>query len=153
MAGNLKLENYSDRELLHIVNDLAVAGEWVETHMIAERIGLQRNGLSDEQYSLHAQRCVSVRFSWISRLSGCVEKDPDRKQGQAPRWRLTQVGKEVVDAKLSKDVVARLADTMSDYAALHAVDALARRQRSTNSGAANLLRREWAYGTHRKRRG
>jgi hypothetical protein len=153
MANNLKLENYSDRELLYILNDLSpTQGEWVETHTIAERIGLQRDGLSDEQYVLHAQRCVSVRFSWIARLSGCVEKDPDRKQGQAPRWRLTLVGKQVVNAKLSTATMERLEEGLSDYATLHALDALSRRYRATDSGVANLMRREWAYGIHRKRR-
>ncbi len=154
MAGNLKLENFSDRELLHILNDLtSERGDWVETHTIAERIGLQRNGLSDEQYALHAQRCVSVRFSWIARLSGCVEKDPARKQGQAPRWRLTMIGLQVVNAKIADGTAKRLAEGISDFDALLALDALSRRYRGTDSGAANLMRREWQYGTHRKRRG
>ncbi len=153
MAGNLKLENYSDRELLYILNDLTpTQGEWVETHTIAERIGLQRNGLSDEQFALHAQRCVSVRFSWISRLSGCVEKDPDRKQGQAPRWRLTQTGLRVVNAKMNESTTKRLAEGISDFDALLALDALSRRYNATNVGAANLMRREWSHGTHWKRR-
>jgi hypothetical protein len=154
MAGNLKLENYSDRELLYLLNDLSpTQGAFVETHTIAERIGLQRDGLSDEQYALHAQRCVSVRFSWISRLSGCVEKDPDRKKGQAPAWRLTPIGHQVVNAKLSEETKKRLAEGMSDYAALHALDALSRRYQRANVGAANLLRREWTHGSHQRRRG
>ncbi len=153
MATNLKLENYSDRELLYLLNDLASEDDnWVETTALADRIGLSRNGLDDEQFRLHAQRCVSVRLGWIARLSGAVEKDTERKAPDPTRWRLTDVGNAVVKATISEDLSKRLLDGVTDFAALHALDMLSRRYRGANIGAANLMRREWIFGTHRKRR-
>lgn len=153
MASNLKLENYSDRELLHVINDLASTEDgWVDVDIIAERLGLSPNGLSEEQFALHCRRCVSVRLAWVAKLSNTVEKDELRRAPEPPRWRLTQEGELLVKSKLSQADVQKLEETISDYSALGAVSALARRYQRTDAGRANLLRREWAYGTHRKRR-
>jgi hypothetical protein len=157
MASNLKLENFSDRELLHILNDLSDGmGDWVDVEVMATRLGLQKNGMSDEQYALHARRCLSTRLGWIARLSGAVEREvaPGIKNREMPpRWRLTEVGTQVVTAKLSLDMSNRLEAALSDYATLIALEKLSRRFITANQGAANLMRREWTYGTHRKRRG
>lgn len=158
MASNLKLENFSDRELLHILNDVAkeypdVEDGWVEVEVMAARLGLSKDGLSEEQFALHARRCLTGRLSWISRLSGTVEKEDVRGKTAPPRYRLTLVGKQVVSARLSADLTKRLQEGVTDYAALHALQALSRRFISADVGAANLMRREWIYGTHRKRRG
>lgn len=160
MANNLKLENFSDRELLHILNDVSkeypvTEDGWVETEVMAARLGLTRNGLSEEQFAIHARRCLSTRLGWVARLSGTVEREDVRKIGRdvPPRWRLTHEGHQVVNAKLSDSVLQRLQDGLTDYASLHALQALSRRFISADAGAANLMRREWLHGTHRKRRG
>ncbi len=86
MAGNLKLENYSDREILHLINDLAGPEGWVDVETLAERVGLSPNGMSEAQLQIHARRCVTGRLSWMRRLSGCVERHEDKERLQ---WRLT----------------------------------------------------------------
>ncbi len=153
MATNLQLQNFSDRELLHVIDDLAGSNEgWVDVDVIASRLGLSSNGLSEEQFALHARRCVSVRLSWISRLSNTVEKDLNRRYPSPPRWRLTEEGSLLVRSKLSASDVEKLEESISDYSALGAVAALSRRYQRTDRGRANLLRREWSYGIHKNRR-
>lgn len=154
MPANLTLSNYSDRELLHVIADLTPAdGDgWVDVDLIATRLGLSQDGLSEEQAALHARRCTSVRLSWVQRLSGTVEKNEARKYDQPPQWRLTDEGNLLVKAKLSPAEIEKLEETISDYSALGAVAALSRRYQRTATGRANLLRREWAYGTHKNRK-
>ncbi len=151
MATNMKLENFSDRELLHILNDLSEGtGDWVDPAVMATRVGLSRNGMSDEQFALHARRCLSGRLGWIARLSGTVEREPVKLM---PRWRLTFFGQQVVKARLSESQTKVLEEGLSDPASLAAIAALSRRYITSNRETGNLLRREWSYGTHRKRRG
>jgi hypothetical protein len=148
MAVNLKLENFSDRELLYIISDLTPASGWVDVDAIAARVGIAVADLSDEQLLLHARRCVSVRLAWIRKLSGCVERNPD----ETLSWGLTYWGQTVVKGKLSNVVSERIAG-LSEADSLKALDLLSRKYLRAEANAANLMRREWAYGTHRNRRG
>lgn len=147
-AASLKLENYSDREILHLVNDLADNDGWVLDEHLAERIGLRVGGMSDAQLLIYTRRCVGIRLAWIKKLTGCVERHPDKKDY---RWRLTEAGKSVVGAKLNASIDNGLSQ-MSDANLLAAVEVMGRRYMRANTGSANLLRREWAYGTHKNRR-
>lgn len=148
MASNLKLESFSDRELLHLISDLAEEDGWVDVETIATRVGLTVDGMSEEQLLIHARRCVSVRLAWIRKLSGCVERHLD---AGLLWWRLTDTGRQVVNAKMTDALASRL-DSMEEFASLAALDALSRRYRRADVKAANLMRREWVYGTHRSRR-
>lgn len=148
MAANLKLESFSDRELIHLLDDLGDHEGWVEVETMAARVGLTVDGMSDAQLAIHARRCVAVRLSWIRRLSGCVERDADKTK---QRWRLTDSGRALVKAKLTKEVYDKLGN-IGEFQALHALDALSRRYRRTDVKAANLMRREWTHGTHRSRK-
>jgi hypothetical protein len=147
-GGNLKLENYSDREMLHLLNDLAGEDGWVDVEILAERVGLVANGMSEAQLAIHSRRCISGRLSWIRKLSGTVERHPDKS---SLFWRLTVSGQEIVQARLSQALVTGL-DQIADANSLLALDALSRRFRRADVKAANLMRREWMYGTHRNRR-
>jgi hypothetical protein len=149
MAGNLKLENYSDREMIHLLNDLAGEDGWVDVEILAARVGLSANGMSEAQLAIHANRCVSVRLAWIKKLSGCVERHPDKSRRS---WRLTESGQELVRARISQAILSGL-DQMGEFPSLLALDAISRRYRRADVKAANLMRREWVYGTHRNRRG
>lgn len=147
-SSNLKLENFSDREMLHLVNDLADNDGWALDEHIAERVGMVVVGMSDEQVLIHARRCVGIRLAWIKKLTGTVERHPDKRDF---RWRLTESGLKVVNAKLGAGVSNGL-DHMSEANVLLALDVVSRRYRRAGDGAANLMRREWAYGTHKNRR-
>lgn len=147
MASNVKLESFSDRELLWLLEDLKDDEGWVTLSDLATRVGLHPNGKSDEQLAIYARRCVAVRLAWIKRLTGCVEKSIDRP---LPSWRLTVTGEEVLKAKVPDSMLKGLGQ-MGDFGALTVLDQLARRYRGTDINTANLMRREWSHGTHRKR--
>lgn len=153
MPTNLKLENYSDRELIHILADLTPlttdSDGWVDIATIAGRVGMSApTGMSDAQLEIHAKRCVTVRFSWIARLSACVERN--KEKGKTGLWRLTEQGRALVTAKIAKDTETKLAN-IDEFQSLLALEALSRRYRRANPQGANLMRREWVYGTHRLR--
>lgn len=149
MATNLKLESFSDRELLHIVDDLGGAKDWVPIDQIAARVGLQRGILSEEQHLIHARRCVSVRLSWIKRLSDTLYRNDGRPK--IPEWKLSEIGIRVVNVAVAPAFSKQL-ENMGEIAAVVALDSLSRRYNSADRGAANLMRRQWAYGTHPLRR-
>lgn len=151
MPTNLKLENYSDRELVHVLADLTPSNGdgWVDIEAIAGRVGMSPPaGLSEAQAIIHAKRCVTVRFSWIARLSSCVERN--KEKGKTGLWRLTGEGKRLVRARITKTTENQLAN-IDSHEALLALDALGRRYRQSSRETANLMRREWVYGTHSKR--
>lgn len=146
-ASNLKLESYSDREILHLLDDLADNDGWALSEHIAQRIGLVAPpGMSDTQRELHARRCVGVRLGWIRRLSNTVEQSDDRKA-----WRLTKFGQQIVSGKIAANV-KNLLEQGSEASLLLALDVVGRRYTKAKPDAANLLRREFAYGTHKNRR-
>lgn len=154
MATNLKLENYSDRELVHILADLTPNGSeegWVDIETIAVRTGMSApEGMSEAQALIHAKRCVAVRFSWIARLSGCIERNTEK--GRSGLWRLTEDGASLVKARITKTTDNQLSN-IDKHEALLALDALSRRYQKSNRETANLMRREWVYGTHKRREG
>lgn len=147
-ATNLKLENYSDREMLHLIDDLADEEGWAMVEHIAERVGISVAGMSDAQLVIHARRCVSIRLAWIRKLSGTVERHPHKDDLS---WRLTKPGLAIVKAKLNANVDNALGQ-MTEANVLLALDVVSRRYLRANGNAANLMRREWAYGTHKNRR-
>jgi hypothetical protein len=148
-ASDLKIESYSDRELLHIIGDLGGDKDWVPIEQIAVRVGLVRaDGMSDEQHQLHARRCVSVRLSWIRRLSNTVMRNSERPT--KPEWKLTDFGVKVVTVAIAPGFSKQL-EGMDAIAAVVALDALSRRYQSANREQANLMRRQWIYGSHSKR--
>lgn len=150
-ASDLKLESYSDRELLHIVGDLGGDKGWVPIDSIATRIGLVKTqGQSDEQHQLHARRCVSVRLSWIRRLSNTVIRNAELTSGHTPEWKLTDFGVKVVTIAVAPGFQKQL-ESMDAVAAVVALDSLSRRYQSAGREQANLMRRQWAYGSHSKR--
>ena len=146
MAVDLKLESFSDRELLHLLHDLGDKDGWVELEHLAAQINLSRNGMTKADHVKHVRRCIGIRFGWMRRLTQTVERDT-KAQG---RWRLTVAGEEVVKARLRRDFTEKL-EGVGDFTMLPILEVLTRRYTSVHPGAASLMRRQWQYGTHRKR--
>ena len=134
MPASLQLLEYSDAELLHIVNDLADADGWVEASAVAARIGIQHE---------NPTRCVISRFSWLCRF-GVMHRDPDEL-----RYRLTPEGQAVISAKLRASQMKML-DTLADEALMAVTGMVTTRWRGTNRANAHLVRRAWQHGTGRK---
>jgi hypothetical protein len=147
VAADLKLASFSDRELLHLLADLGDQEGWVELDHLVVQLNLPLDGMTEAEHHKHVRRCIGIRFGWIRRLTMTVERDK-KPQG---RWRLTVAGQEVVKARLTADFAAKL-DGIGELTALPALEALTRRYMTAEPGAANLMRRQWQYGTHPNRR-
>jgi hypothetical protein len=157
MAGNgrvlstLKLEDYSDRELLLIIDDLAGEDGWVFAVDVGERLGMAEE---------HRKRAPATRLSWLVRY-GAVERehladeygnlryirgDPGRpKYGQ--RWRLTERGRQIALGKLSA-AQERALGAINEDALVLATRAIAQRGlESGNDTLETLVKREWRFTT------
>lgn len=137
MLASLRIVDFSDRELLHIVNDLTKDG-WADSREVAEELGI------DAQ---HPAQCVGQRFGWLAKYH-CIEKHKD----EAHKWRLTDFGESIMRGSLSKAAQRQL-EGLDEGQLLLATRYVTSRYQglaaSSNGGgsAAWLLRREWTHGT------
>lgn len=138
MLASLRIVDFSDRELLHIINDLRNEDGWTSSQEVAEELGIQAD---------HPAQCVGQRMTWLARY-GCVEKHKDEKH----MWRITDFGESIMRGKLSKGAERQL-ENMDEGQLLLATRMVTARYRgmansSNGQGrAAWLLRREWTHGT------
>jgi hypothetical protein len=125
---SLRLIDYSDRELLHRVNDLADDEGWVTAQQVAEAINLTHESPA---------RCVGARFNWLKRY-GAMHRD-----GQ--KWRMTTIGQSLAFGNLNTVHAAAL-DSLPDDRMLALVRAVSNRYRAADGVTATLMGREWKYG-------
>lgn len=83
---SLRLRDYSDRELLFIIEDLADDEGWAETTDIAVRLGIDNK---------RANQCVGARFAYMARA-----KWVERHETQT-KWRLMDIGYLLMEGKIS----------------------------------------------------
>jgi|SRR5262245_53303193 len=144
----LRLEDYSDRELLLVVDDLAQEFGWVDPSDVANKLGIK---------AAHPVRSVISRFVWMVRYgtmereiktddtgSPMVTRSGRPKYGQ--RWRLTKAGQMFAMGRLT----ARQADSLNrfkDDQMVLVTRWLAERQRTSDYVQENLMKREYRYST------
>jgi hypothetical protein len=120
---SLRITDFSDRELLAIARDLSNSDGLADIEEVALQIWPR--GKRDPDWHWHAIRCVSIRFSHMSRL-GLLEKAKVRGQ-----WELTDLGREVVRGK----TLEKFGDVYDNADDEHA----------------NLLRREFLFRVSRRK--
>lgn len=138
--NGLKNEDYTDRELLHILNDVADGDGWASTFDIAAVLPIKHP--DGEDHGTHASRCVASRFAWMTRY-GWVERDESRT-----KWRLTRVGRDLMNGKLNKSFQTAM-DKLSPGDRVLVVRAMGAAFRTGSPEAATMLRREWLHGARR----
>lgn len=131
---NLTLAEYSDRELLHIVRDVADADGRATPQDIAERVGVQHE---------HPTRCVGSRLAWLRRY-GAVTRDEEG------RWALTAMGERYALGALSDNERSTF-DQMPAEHLVALMSAVTRRYRTVAPTGAHLIRREWINGSGSRR--
>lgn len=146
---HLTIEDYSDREFLLVLADVADHEGWATSADMAERLDLKEKA------------SASSRLSWLRRF-GAVEKEHERdEQGNlkhtpagkpvyTQRWRMTDAGKALAYGALKKGQESTLAK-IGDDQLLMVTRWLSERTR-TDGTSAKLAQREWRYG-HAKGRG
>jgi hypothetical protein len=133
---SLRIEDFSDVELLALVNDVADRDGWVKTEEMVLAIGLEGE---------NAYQCVGSRFSWLTRY-GAMEKSED----EIKTWRLSAVGRAMVKGKLSA-AEKRLVEGLEEDKLLSLARGVTNRYRASGASSAALMRREWQYGTSKRR--
>lgn len=138
---SLKLEEFSDRELLFAFEEHADAEGTITSHELADGLGLvASDGLK------HPHQNVAVRLSWLKRY-GVLYRDP-----ATARWGLTPAGHRVIHGGLKAGQKRALTEFDED-ALFAAVELMGRRMVDAHSEAATMAQRQWRYSlAERKRR-
>ena len=147
--AHLRLEEFSDRELLLALDDVCRAQDgWASSREIAAHLGIG----GDEPH-----RPISQRLSWQQRY-GSVEREHLRdetgnlryhKGGQpmhTQNWRLSEIGQALAYGRLTKGAETALG-RLADGDMLDLTRWLGRRTMANgaNRVAAKLVEREWRY--------
>jgi hypothetical protein len=136
----LRLEDFSDRELLALVADHEDGEGWAGSLVVAQAIWPKYGAEEPER----ARASVARRFSWLRRW-GVMEK------GNSGLWRLTEDGRLLVEGRLSASQAADLAD-LGDEQLMSLGYAMADRYQVAGEVPAILFRRAMQFATYRRRR-
>lgn len=137
------LYDYSDREMLHILDDVAGPDGWIETEHIARKMfGATNSGPPSKD----ALRCVAVRMSWMRRY-GLVEKSGKSREA---RWRMTEFGERALKAGLKSSEV-KAVENLDEEDLAEVMMRFGARYHYVSREAATLMRREWQRETSPKR--
>jgi hypothetical protein len=125
------LYDFRDLDLLLKLEAEGDSEGWVETERLANSLGFER-----------AQK-VATRLNWM-RHYGMLEFDRDRRL-----WRLTDGAGRVIHARL-KASQQRTLEALPDEAMVEVMSAVTQRWQVGNGMLADLLRREFLFGTQRR---
>lgn len=141
---SLRLGDYSDRELLRIIYDLADEYGWVEsTHLAEHLFPMQiRKGREDRNQAL---RCVGQRLSWMRRY-GVVQKNEEGRKGV---WGLTATGKMLLTGKIPARE-RKVLENLKENQLLDLTETLSMRYFYAGEVAATMMRRQWQFGSIRR---
>lgn len=137
--SSLRLLDFSDRELLAIVNDIADEEGWCTTEELRAVV------FPRAKDTKHARRCVAIRMAWMRRFD-VVEKRERAAQDEYTSWRLTEAGGAFVAGTLTEQE-KDLLDSIDETGLLPLMTRIGARYRSSSPVGARLLRREWQHGS------
>src|SRR4051794_7814530 len=147
---SLRLMEFSDRELLLILDDVADGDGFATARDVADKLHLSHP---------RPHQCVAVRFSWLARY-GALEREHMRDDqgnlmwtsGGQPRhtqrWRMTSMGRAMAMGQLTKTQESQLG-RITDDRMLMLTRYVTQRVRSADSTAAKLVQREWRHSIGR----
>src|SRR4051812_18305718 len=139
----LRNEDYTDRELLHVVDDVTTEDGWADTAELADRLGLNSNG---------GRRYVGARMSWMVRYKFCERAKPKKDATkQDARYRLTRHGRALIQGDLDTDTEAKLED-LSPGERVLVMRVIAREGFSSANPATDMLRREYLHHYAQRKR-
>lgn len=129
MAENLRLAEFGDIELFHLLLDINGGGATTED--VVSAINLNHS---------HPERCVISRFQWLKRL-GALYRDGNH-------WVLSDAAKLMVTEALPTKERQAL-DDLPEEALLEVMRTIGRRYQYASYTHANLIRREWQHTSRR----
>lgn len=128
----LRLQDYSDRELIMLVEDLLTKrGDWPTSEDIAKAIGISSN---------HGIQCVSARMSALSRMDVFHNT---AMNGQLAKWEITDYARVFILSDESRKRASGIIDETDDEDLLVVLHELGKRTHKINRAGRHLLRREF----------
>lgn len=144
---SLRNEDYTDRELLHVIATSLDERGMASSESVAARLGLSPNGDSRGPGAK-----IATRLSWMTRYGFLARIDPQTSGAKGTRWVITQAGEEIMNGRLSRTFESQL-DRMNVGAQVLTMRALT--VRGYIGGAregANALRREYLHQVSKRPR-
>lgn len=144
---SLRLSDFSDRELLRIIYDLSDEYGWVESVHLAEHLfpTQVRAGREDKNQAL---RCVGQRLSWMKRYGVVQRNEKDRKG----TWGLTGQGKLLLTGAIPAHE-RKVIENLKENQLLDLTETLSMRYFYAGDVAATMMRRQWQFGSIRRKAG
>lgn len=130
---SLRNADYTDRELLHIVDDCTNEEGYAHTLEIAEKI------FGDPEPSKQDRHYVGSRMAWMVRYAFCA-RHPD----EPGLYRLTTEGRNLMGGKLTKGVQTQL-DKMGDADRVLVLREAAKTAFAATGPSQDFFRREYTY--------
>lgn len=148
---SLKNVDYTDRELLHILDGQTNDDGWASTKDLYEAIRVNhpdasRRYVTEDEREKYAKRCIGGRFAWMVKFEYCVS-EVHPKEGT--RWKLTPVGRNLMNGELSPELRDSL-HRLSPADRVMMMRELTGAYRNYSRPAQTMIRREWQHGTYRK---
>lgn len=132
MRANLPLEEFSDFELLYVLEDVADDSGWASSSEIATQIGI------DNKYPAN---CVGSRLGWLNRY-GVMESESVKGE---TRWRLNEKGNLLLHPNRLSQGIINVLDSLDEGQRMQIIDAVAKELRGSSREAIHLSRRAWRY--------
>jgi hypothetical protein len=144
---SLKNIDFSDRELLHVLSDVADDDGWATTPELGQTLGIvaPETMVTPNQKIAYVHRCVGARYAFMKR-AGWVERDETRT-----KWRITRIGRDLMMGNLSKALENSLGKLKPGDRVL-VMRSLTQAYRADRVESATMLRREWQHGAQRNGR-
>jgi hypothetical protein len=141
-AEHIRISDYSDRELLGIMWDLAGPGVVTSRELAVRLFAIPDLEENTEKIS-HAIRCAGSRLSWMVRY-GLVEKGEERGE-----WKVSVAGDQLRRAKLRASVSTSIAKT---DAALDLANAVGEKLVKAGRVEGRAMQRELTFQINRRKR-
>lgn len=143
--GQVRISDFSDRELLAMILDLDASGE-VNSHELAVRIyGWSEIAREDAKKVSHGVRCCGARLAWMKRY-GLVERG--EKKGE---WTISHMGRQLTERQLPADVRVTISRT-PDERSLSLANIVGERMVAAGTVAGTAMRRELQFQITRRKR-
>jgi hypothetical protein len=142
---SLTMYDYTDRDLLVAVSELADDSGWTSIDDVAQRVfGIREN--ASNASAVHARRCIGIRFAWMARY-GFLQHSP---KGRG-LWRPTRAGDRLRAGAL-RAAQRNAVEGAADDQLMELAAAIGDRYIAANEVAATAMRRSWAFYDRQKAR-
>lgn len=134
MPSSLKLSEFNDDELIHVLDAVANDEGWATTQDVAAEIGLTHD---------NPNNCVGGRFAYLKRIKVLQNK---QDKGET-WWKLTAKGKALTHPRKLPVAVERALEDMDEGQQIAATNRLARRVPRSSAPGGQLTKRAWRHHT------